>query len=78
MLNNMARLWERTVNRGRFDVLTARLTEGGAFAGFYGFTAWYLGRHGKTWGIAEEVLGTELEEYLGLDLTSSKRSSTWI
>jgi len=55
LLNNMARLWERTVNRGRFP--------GVPFVQFFAFTTWFMERHEASWGISQEVLDQELLEY---------------
>lgn len=68
LLNHTARLWERAVNRGRFPAQTARLLgdADGAFFRFLAFSRWFVGRHGRSWGIPQEDLGRGLDDYLNL------------
>lgn len=66
MMNHVARLWERIVNRGRFPQQVAQLlgTGEGAFARFVAFCQWFVARHGRSWGIAQDDLGRGLSDYL--------------
>ena len=67
VLNHMARLWERLVNRGHFPETTILLGEA-PFTQFYAFTEWFLTRHEVSWGLARHELGQELAIFLSGEL----------
>jgi len=66
LMNHVARLWERLVNRGKFPGPVAQLLGSGegAFGRFVAFSRWFVARHGRSWGIAQDELGRSLADYL--------------